>query len=762
MIIFSMKKLIASVGLTALTVISVCAQQPAYKWASLPFGCGGFVSAVVACPEQQNLFYARTDVGGAYRWNEEDGTWIAITDFLGEDQCSLMGVESLAIDPSSPNRLFLYCGTSYWNSGLSAILYSEDYGDTFRQVANVTNKFPANGNGNGRQSGEMLAVSPSDGNLLLCGSRSRGLWRSGNGGRSWQRVAPTIFPNDVKVAFVVFVDGDDIVVGMQCKEQLNLYRSADSGQTWTAIEGQTTQYMPHRCTLAPDHSCLYITYTDDLGPSLSGSGCIMKYDLTDGTWKDISPANHSFGQVSVAADNPQWLLASTMGKWNAQNWNLTQTWGDQLYVSKNGGRTWTNLMERGRSTFQEHTIQYMMQGSAQLHWCGTAVIDPFNHQRAFFTSGQGIFMTENLFSSKPTFCMAVTGLEETVPNDIVSIEGGPLLTAVGDNDGCLYQDLTAYTNRYSPSIGTTYAVAVGGEDHEVMMRSGDSKICLSTNGGQTWRLVTTPDGAKTLLHCAVSAKGTVCVVCPKNLPPQFSLDQGQTWSPIPDTEENTYVYADPLKDDVFYATTSSRLIRFNVDVGTGTFTQHTTTLTSVANKRRPCVVGGRSGELWVARGNQGLYHITGADGDSPRKQTVAMSQATCVGVGKAKDADSPPALYVWGRKTTSQDVGIYRSDNEGKTWTRVNDNRHQFGGPGNAQLIVGDMNEYGRVYLSTAGRGVITGWIDLDDKDAITPQFATSRPQEPTQRYSLSGYPIPAHVQTKGIYIVNGRKVIIK
>ena len=53
--------------------------------------------------------------------------------------------------------------------------------------------------------------------------------------------------------------------------------------------------------------------------------------------------------------------------------------------------------------------------------------------------------------------------------------------------------------------------------------------------------------------------------------------------------------------------------------------------------------------------------------------------------------------------------GLFRSTDTGQTWTRVNDNAHQYGGPGNGQFVVGDMNTFGVVYMSTAGRGIVVG-----------------------------------------------------
>jgi hypothetical protein len=53
--------------------------------------------------------------------------------------------------------------------------------------------------------------------------------------------------------------------------------------------------------------------------------------------------------------------------------------------------------------------------------------------------------------------------------------------------------------------------------------------------------------------------------------------------------------------------------------------------------------------------------------------------------------------------------GIYRSTDAGASWIRINDDAHQFGGPGNGQFVNGDMNTEGVVSMSTVGRGVVYG-----------------------------------------------------
>jgi len=65
-----------------------------------------------------------------------------------------------------------------------------------------------------------------------------------------------------------------------------------------------------------------------------------------------------------------------------------------------------------------------------------------------------------------------------------------------------------------------------------------------------------------------------------------------------------------------------------------------------------------------------------------------------------------PALYLLGN--IEQLHAYFRSDDNGQNWVRINDDQHQFGAP-NRPIIIGDPRIYGRVYLTTGGRGVIYG-----------------------------------------------------
>lgn len=68
-------------------------------------GGGGFVSGVFAT-SQEGLYYARTDVGGAYRYNKDTQLWESMSYGISEDDQGFLGIAGLAYgDQGSEPRL---------------------------------------------------------------------------------------------------------------------------------------------------------------------------------------------------------------------------------------------------------------------------------------------------------------------------------------------------------------------------------------------------------------------------------------------------------------------------------------------------------------------------------------------------------------------------------------------------------------------------------------------------------------------------------
>ncbi len=77
-----------------------------YTWNSVTIGGGGFVTGLVFHPKEKGLAYARTDVGGAYRWDVAANRWEPLTDWIGAEDSNLLGIESIAVIPRIRSACF--------------------------------------------------------------------------------------------------------------------------------------------------------------------------------------------------------------------------------------------------------------------------------------------------------------------------------------------------------------------------------------------------------------------------------------------------------------------------------------------------------------------------------------------------------------------------------------------------------------------------------------------------------------------------------
>lgn len=179
---------VVTASLGGLAGTTAAAPSEAYEWKNVVTGAGGgFVPGIIFNESEKDLIYARTDIGGAYRWNAADERWIPLTDFVGWDDWNKNGVDALATDPVDPDRVYMAVGTytNSWDQNNGSILRSTDRGDTWQTT---TLPFKVGGNMPGRSMGERLTVDPNDNSILYFGARSgHGLWKSTDYGVTWNR-----------------------------------------------------------------------------------------------------------------------------------------------------------------------------------------------------------------------------------------------------------------------------------------------------------------------------------------------------------------------------------------------------------------------------------------------------------------------------------------------------------------------------------------------------------------------------------------------
>jgi xyloglucan-specific exo-beta-1,4-glucanase len=83
------------------------------------------------------LGFARTDIGGAYRWDAAARRWIPLLDFTGFNDWNELGVESIAADPVNPAKVRVATGeyTCPWASPPNGeVLRSTDEGRTWIRI----------------------------------------------------------------------------------------------------------------------------------------------------------------------------------------------------------------------------------------------------------------------------------------------------------------------------------------------------------------------------------------------------------------------------------------------------------------------------------------------------------------------------------------------------------------------------------------------------------------------------------------------------
>lgn len=690
------------------------AQTETYTWNSVAIGGGGFVTGIIPSKTEQDLVYARTDVGGAYRLDAANDKWIPLLDWVSESELGYLGVESIAIDPVETNKVYMLVGTSYFNNGKSAILRSSDYGNTF-SITDVTNQFKAHGNGMGRQSGEKLAIDPNSTNILFCGSRENGLFKSTDSGAQWSKVNSLTLPSATNgsngISFVI-IDASTGSVGSPSQTIIagisatgsNLYRSDDGGATFTAISGAPTTLLPHRAVLASDRD-LYITYTNNAGPwDIDAAGQIWKYNLQSGTWTNVTVSGFSgaYGGISVDPANPERLVASSLNTYQLQ---YADAYGDRIFLTTDGGSTWTDLVDRG---FEMDPNGSPWINGHSIHWTGCVEFDPFDTKKAWVVSGNGIFKTDDIDASVNEWRFYVDGLEETVPLDIVSIPNGPVISVIGDYDGFRHTDVTQYAPIHTPRMGTTNGVAFASLDPKIMVRVGE-EMYYSTDMGVSWTECTLGgEGGSSISagNVAIAADGKIFLHSPQNSNSTYRSDNmGSSWTTVTGINGLRPV-ADPVNPLKFYAYNStSGFMMVSTDGGVS-FDQSASVGTGGSRVIR--TAPGREGDVWVARYGTGLTRST--DSGQSFASIAGVTFCGAVGFGKAAPGASYPSVYIWG--TVGGVLGIHRSTDEGETWKRVNDDAHEYGGPGNGQFIMGDMNVFGRVYMSTAGRGIVYGESD--------------------------------------------------
>lgn len=753
---------------------AAAAGSEAYTWRNVNTGAGGgFISGIIFNTKEPNLIYARTDIGGFYRWDQTDQSWTPLLDFVGWDDWSKLGVDAVATDPVDPNRVYAAVGTytNEWDSNNGFIARSTDKGNTwqFTQLP-----FKVGGNMPGRSMGERLAIDPNKNNILYFGARSgNGLWKSTDYGVTWGKV--TSFPNPgtyvqnpsnsyqadiMGLAWITFDprtgtagNATQTIYAGVADKGTSIYRSTDGGATWSAVPGQPTGYLPHHGVLSSTGN-LYISYSDGIGPYDGSKGDVWKFNTATSVWTNVSPVPSSssdnsfgYGGLAVDAQHPDTLMVAALNMW----------WPDtQFFRSTDGGATWTKAWDY--NGYPNRVNRYTMDISAApwLNWgitpalpemapklgwmVGDLEIDPFNSNRMMYGTGATLYGTNNLSNwdsgGQITISVMAKGIEETAVIDLISPPtGAPLISALGDVSGFRHGDLNVAPASILKNPDSTTSLDYAELNPSFIARVGHANynanpnaksISKSSDGGITWTNPSAePAGTTGGGMIAVAADGSSLVWSTGDVGVFYSNTGGSSWTASTGVPANAKIAADRVNKNKFYAVSAGKF--YLSTNGGATFTQTAATGLPTDGSLNFKAIPGVEGDIWLADGSNqayGLWHST-SSGASFTKLTN-VQKADVVGFGKAAPGKTYMSLYVSAQIDNVR--GIYRSDDAGATWVRINDDQHQYGVTNSA--ISGDPRVYGRVYVGTNGRGIVYG----DPSGAVPPANSTITP--PTATFS--------------------------
>jgi len=727
----------AATGVVMTPRAAAATATPAYNWSTVPWGGGGYVDGFAYHPKVKDLLYTRTDVGGVYRFDFIARRWIPLLDGLSHANGDMNGILSVALDPNDANKVYLACGLylgDWAHNG--AILRSDDQGASW---AKTDLPFKLGGNADGRGTGERLQVDPNSGNILFLGSNQNGLWKSTDGAKSFAKVGG--FPRS-DVTLVLFdpasaakgAPSQTIYVGSG-EGGGGLYMSQDGGATFNLVRGAPTQ-TPQHAVIGLD-GFLYVAFAagdgksrNELNPSYIVKGSVWKMELQSGRWQEITPirpvsGGQTFGYSGIDVDpaHPGTIVTSTIDRWWPEH--------DEIFLSRDGGMHWlmlTSVSQHDTSRpawIQREGAGFTEPGKDRMgSWASDVKINPFNPDEMIYGTGGGVWMTRNLTvagTARVKFDFADDNLEETAVTNLVSPpQGARLLATMGDVGGGGWDDLTKSppaARLFSPNA-SHFSVDVAWLNPAFVARSADTKSYgyYSEDGGIHWAAFPStppfssqdPKGNwRPIGPLAISAGGSSIVWSVPREKAYVSFDKGKSWSASagwPARSDATLVPAsDRAVDGVFYVhDRTGGQILISIDGGKS-FTPIIKGIPPVPSWQGAelAVVPGRARDLWLA-GPFGLLHS--ADASKPIMSIKAVEEAWHVGFGKAAPGQTYPAVFVSGK--IKGQTGIWRSDNEGQSWVRINDDVHRFGDGG---ILTGDPTEYGTVYVARAAGGIVMG-----------------------------------------------------
>ncbi|MEY8849374.1 glycosyl hydrolase [Psychroserpens sp. XS_ASV72] len=201
--------------------------------------------------------------------------------------------------------------------------------------------------------GRSAAVTgvPDKPNLYYFGSTGGGIWKTMDGGRSWENISDGFFGGSIGAITVsksdpnvIYVGGGEKTVRGNVSSGYGIWKSVDAGKTWVSAGLKSSRHVPRVAVDPTNHNVVYAGVLGNIYKPTQDRGL---YKSIDGgkTWRKTLFANDQAGVVDLIIDptNPRILYAST---WRVQRTPYSLSSGGEgsaLWKSTDKGETWTQI-----------------------------------------------------------------------------------------------------------------------------------------------------------------------------------------------------------------------------------------------------------------------------------------------------------------------------------------------------------------------------------------------------------------------------------
>ncbi|WP_103863843.1 glycosyl hydrolase [Aquimarina sp. I32.4] len=201
--------------------------------------------------------------------------------------------------------------------------------------------------------GRSAAVTgvPGKPNLFYFGATGGGVWKTVDGGRAWQNISDGFFGGSIGAITisksdpnVIYVGGGEKTLRGNVSSGYGVWKSVDAGKTWIQSGLPKSRHIPRIAIHPTNPDIVYATVLGNIYKPTQERGL---YKSKDGgkTWNNVLFANQDTGAVDLIIDpnNSRIIYAST---WNARRTPYSLSSGGKgsaLWKSTDSGGTWKEI-----------------------------------------------------------------------------------------------------------------------------------------------------------------------------------------------------------------------------------------------------------------------------------------------------------------------------------------------------------------------------------------------------------------------------------